>query len=333
MKTIVKRIAGALFLLGMIPCLQAQDARFTQMLNHPLRFNPAVMGSNSDLRVIGGYRTQWAAIDKGYRSISATALSPIYLSNAEEKLDLGLSFIKDDAGAFSTLDASLAIGYNLKVSTSGYLSFAMLAGYVQKSLDASNLTFDEQYVLGSFSASNATSETVLNEKSGYPDVGFGMMWYFNPDTGRQQKLTAYAGAAGFHLNRPNESFTNGFSALPRRFSFQGGVKILGKEKVDFTPNVVVNVQEGSEEVAAGLYVDYRFNESMKLVFGTWYRKKDAIPFYLGFEHKSFTFGYNYDLTVSELSKAIPGAHTHEITLSYKLNMAEKKGLDSMPSFF
>ncbi len=324
-------LACLIFLLSLDT--YAQDPHFTQSFySQPLRLNPGIMGMNTDLKGILNYRTQWANIDKGYTTYGFTGLYPLFLKEGKEKLDVGLSVINDKAGAFSTFDAGLSIGYNLRIAKAGYLSFALQGGYIQKSLDASGLTFDDQYVLGSYSISNGTNQTVLNEKASHPDVGFGLMWYYNPDD-EDAKLNAYMGASGFHLNEPNESFTENEGILPRKFSFQGGVKILGEEKIDFTPNVIANVQGGSEEFAGGLVLNYQVKEEALLLLGVWYRKKDAYPIMLGFEHKYFTLYYSYDISSSTLSRAVGGTNSHEITLSFKLNMADKKGVDTVPSMF
>lgn len=211
--------------------------------------------------------------------------------------------------------------------------FPFLGGYIQKSLSTSGLAFDEQYVLGTYSASNPNSETILNEKVNYPDVGAGIMWFFNPKKDDGAKLNAYIGVSGYHLNKPNESLVSGSGPLTPRYSFQSGIKILGKNKIDFTPNIIVNSQKPAQNSAAGLLMDYTLNEKMKLALGAWYRKDDAIAFSLGFEHKTFALTYSYDVVTTPISNYISGLNAHEISLSIKFNQSEKKGATSNPSFF
>jgi len=322
-------VAGFLF-----PLLSAaQDVRFTQsFFSNPLRVNPAVMGMNSDLKVILNTRNQWNVVQNGYKTYSFTGIYPLYLGDGARKLDIGANVLSDKAGAFGVMDFALALGYNLKLASNSHLSFSMLAGYVQKSLTTADLTFDEQYVLGSFSSSNPNSETILNDKISYSDIGFGAMWYYSPEK-EESKLNVYFGVAGFHLNEPNETLIGGTGKLPMKVSYQGGVKIFGENKIDVTPNVRVTTQKGSEEVAAGVYVDYTLNETAKIILGSWYRTKEAIAFLLAFEHNYFNVGYSYDITTSEISNSITGLNTHEITLSFKMNMADKKGLNKNNAFF
>lgn len=337
-------IIAAVTLQSVICNLQsvsAQDVRFTQQFANPLRLNPALMGSNNDMRAIMNYRSQWGTVNKGYTTSSFSFLYPLFMKSdlwkmaeGKSKLDFGLNVLNDKAGAFNTMDALLAIGYGLRVSSSHFLALSLSGGYVQKSLDASNQTFDEQYVLGSYNASNPSGQTILNQQASYVDVGFGAMWNYFPEKG---KLNAYAGISGFHLNQPNETFTGASSTLPSRFSYQAGVKIIGDNKVDFTPNIIVNTQNGAKQLMIGMLTHFSVgkstDKSSKLVFGMWYRENEAIAFQIGYEHKSFLFGYSYDFSHAEITKAISRLTTHEIALAYKLNMTTKKELKTNPSFF
>ena len=310
----------------------AQDTRHTQAYSNPLMLNPAIMGANTDLRIILNYRSQWSNIDKGYTSYAFSGICPIYIKEGKEKLDIGLNVNNDKAGAFETMNAALSIGYNLHVSKVHNLSFALQGGFIQKSLDAGNLSFDEQYIMGSYNAANPKTEIVASQKLGYADVSFGAMWFYDQSKEDGAKINAYSGVSGYHLNQPNESYIEqAKAALPMRFVYMGGIKILGENKIDFTPNVRYNIQAGSTEMAAGLYMDYRFSENVKFVLGSWYRTHDAIAFAIGIEHKSFTFGYSYDI-VTDLNAYVSGANANELSLSYKLNRALDKDKVKMSLF-
>ncbi|HEY0031078.1 MAG TPA: PorP/SprF family type IX secretion system membrane protein [Bacteroidia bacterium] len=300
----------------------AQDARVSQSYANPLRLNPAIMGANNDLKFIVNYRSQWASIDKGYTTVSLTGLYPIFFEKSTNKLDIGLSVMSDKAGAFKTFDAAIAADYNKELAPNNNLCLSLIGGFVQKSFDAANQSFDDQYVLGSYSATNSTNELTLKNKVSHADLGFGFMWYLNPSR-EKSKLNAYVGLAGFHLNRPNQTLIGGDGKLPMRFSYQGGIKFLGDNKIDISPNVRIFMQNGNIESAAGVYVDYNFNAKAKLVIGSWYRTHDAFSVLLGFEHKNYVIGYSYDIVNSDLNKVTTGVNAHEITLSYKLNRKAK----------
>lgn len=300
----------------------AQDARLTQSYANPLRINPAIMGANTDMKFIVNYRNQWASIDQGYSTYSFTGMYPIFLDKGNSKLDIGLSGMNDKAGAFNTTDMAISIDYSKEIAPNNHLCLSIIGGYVQRSLNTNNLTFDNQYVQGSYNASNASKEVTLIDNVGHPDLGFGFMWFLNPNR-TEAKLNAFLGISGYHLNQPNATLLGTNGRAPMRFNYQGGVKIFGDGKIDFTPNVRINMQDGNVEAAAGLYIDYNFSDNAKLVFGSWYRRNDAVAFLLGFEHKSFTIGYSYDMINTNLNVVSTGVNAHEVTLSYKLSRLGK----------
>jgi type IX secretion system PorP/SprF family membrane protein len=310
-----------------IDVARAQDARNTQSLGSPLRMNPAMMGANTDMRIILGYRTQWNSIEKGYSTMSFTAMHPFFINSGKSKLDLGVSVYNEQVGAFQTLDASLALGYNLQITDNNNLSVSLMGGYIQHTLDINSLSFDSQYILGSYDASNPSNELSLRNKSGVADASFGVMWFTNAPRDKS-KLNAYAGVSGYHMNQPNESLLDGTSQMPMKLSFQGGVKVYGKNKIDISPNARLTVQNGNSEIAVGLYADYVFSDNAKMVIGAWYRRNDAIAFVAGFDHKSFTIGYSYDLVTTPLIQSISGLMAHEITLSYKLSQIKRSKISS-----
>lgn len=304
-----------------------QDAHYTQSFATPLRLNPALMGANSDLKFTLGYRTQWNSIQKGYTTMSFTALYPIFMNGGKSKLDVGLNVFNESAGAFQVLDAALALGYNLEIAENHNLSVSLMGGYIQRSIDMGALSFDSQYILGSYDAANPTNELTLRNKTGVADASFGVMWFTNAPRSKT-RINAYAGFSGYHMNQANESLLNGSSKLPMRFSFQGGLKIYGKNKIDISPNTRFTVQNGNMEAAVGVYADYLFSDKSKIVIGAWYRRMDAYAFVIGFDHKNFNLGYNYDMVIKPLINSIAGLSSHEITLSYKLSQLKKSKLPS-----
>ncbi len=331
MKTLNK-ISFVVFLS--ILCLQsnAQEAKYTQgFYSNPLKLNPAYMGMNNDLKFIANYRTQWSGVGNGYTTGSFTTLFPLFVKGNNRKIDLGLNIVNDQAGAFNNLDAGLAIGYRLKTSNSGYVSFSVLGDYIQKTLDVGTLTFDDQYVLGNYSASNPTNAVIANNKISFFDLNAGLMWYFNE---KDSKLNGYFGVSGYHLNSINETYINGNGNLPTLYSVQVGVKIKGDDaKLDFTPNVRYFNQANSQIFAIGTYVDYHVSDKASIKLGGWYKTNNAYAAMLGLNISKFSLAYSYDIINQSMSNYIAGLNAHEITLSFSIDQAAKKGVDSAPSIY
>lgn len=322
-----------IFLLSIILCVMldmltiklafAQDVANTQAYSNPIFLNPALMGANSDIRVIGNYRNQWAAIGGGYTSYSVTAMYPLFINNGKGgKLDIGFSGMNSSAGQYNTLNLTLAVNYGLDLGANNHLCLSFIGGFLQNSL-VTNLTYDNQYVNGTYNSSNPSNEPVVNQSANNGDIGFGLLWFMNPSR-ENAKINAFMGVSGYHLNQPNQTLLGANSILPMRFNYQGGVKIFVGKSIDLSPNIRVNLQGGNVQVAAGLYSDYNFGSSgAKAVIGMWYRSNDAIAFLAGFEYKYFTIGYSYDAINVNINRIAPGVNAHEVSLAFKLNWMPK----------
>lgn len=298
--------------------VKAQDARFTQVYQNPLLLNPAMMGASNSITAGLCYRNQWGSVSNGYSSYSFNGMYPIYFSSDDNgKMDAGLSVMEDKAGAFTSLNALAAVDYTRQITQDQSLCLALIGGYGQEAISTGGLTFDDQYVRGAYSSSNPSNETTLSSKKGYADVGFGFTWVMNPSH-ETSKVNAYLGIAGFHLNQPNLSMTGSVSRLPIRMAYQGGIKIFESDKVDITPNAVFMTQKGNVETGVGTYVNYLFNQDLKLTIGVWYRRRDALAMLVGFEYKGFSLGYSYDAVTSTISDLSSGINANEITLTYRL---------------
>jgi type IX secretion system PorP/SprF family membrane protein len=322
------RLTIAVILLGsslLLTCSNAtaQDVRFTQKYQNPLLLNPAMMGASSDMVLGLCYRNQWGSINSGYSSYSFNGMYPIYYGKDDNKgkLDAGLSVMEDKAGAFSWLSALVAVDYNRQITDDQSLCLALEGGFGQQSLSTSGLTYDDQYVAGSYNANNPSNETTVSKSKGYGDVGFGFTWVYNPSKDKS-KFNAYLGISGFHMNQPNISMSSSVSPLPVRMSYVGGIKIFESDKIIITPNAIVSTQAGNLETAFGAYVDYVFSDDFRMTLGLWYRRKDAIPIVLGFEFKGFSLGYSYDAVISTVNSLSSGVMANEITLTYRLNRSK-----------
>ncbi len=332
MKLLFKRtpflLISTLVFIFVSSVAKAQDIDFTQPYSNPLLINPAILGANGDIKIIFNYKSQFRNIDKGYSNSSFEVVYPLFLKQNNRKLDFGLNFQNNRAGVFNKQITLMSIGYDIKLQDSWHMSLSLIGGFSQKSIDFGLTKFDEQFV---------NSSNLLNKKINNQDIGFGVMWYYNPiRTDSLGKINAFIGMSGYHLNTPNESFLSGQSILPRKFSYQGGIKIMGKNKFDYSPNLRVNVQGDFEDILPGLYVDYRFNSLFKISGGVWLRKNGPNSFLLAIEHKHFSLGYSYDVylssSMSNYSNNVT-SNSNQISLVYRYGLANKKGISMNSSPF
>ena len=308
-----------------IKTVNSQDVRFSQPFTVPLNINPATMGMYEDARFMLNSRSQFADI---YRTYAFNGFYPVYYdAQTKNKLDIGISMIMDEAGAFRDINPLLAISYKLQLSDNNYLTGAISGGVFQKTLNATGLTFDDQYVVGEFNASNPTDEIISPENIIFPDINFGLLWNYRIDEKSETFKNfkeAFAGISVFHANEPNESFTGEIGVLPRRFSYHAGIVLTADNRIDVSPNIISNYQNGNNDNAIGLYLYYNINKTQRLVLGSWYRDNDAIALLFKIDFFNFELGYAYDIPNSDLGRTLNGMHTHEISLLYKLEVKSLK---------
>ncbi|NNM95269.1 MAG: PorP/SprF family type IX secretion system membrane protein [Bacteroidia bacterium] len=326
MKKILVTLALGFQLLA-ISHVKAQDPAFSQFYASPLLLNPAILGASDDWRTSLCYRNQWGSVNSGYTDYDFNTSYPIYLKDEGSKIFVGLALLDDKAGAYGLMNGYLSVGYNKELGDNQNVCLALYGGLGQLAINTSGLTFDDQYVNGSYNANTPTGEMGLSRSVMYPDAGFGFTWYMNPPR-EKSKFNAYAGISGFHLNEPNQTLNGGVATLPIRMNYIAGIKIFESEKVELSPNVMVCTQGGNVIAAVGAYCYYNLKDDFKLTLGMWYRANDAIPILIGVEYKGFELGYSYDMVTSTLNAYATGLNASEITLAY--NFARKKKDDSAP---
>ncbi|MDT8308800.1 MAG: type IX secretion system membrane protein PorP/SprF, partial [Bacteroidales bacterium] len=106
MKTIY-RIIAIVIILVITSKIKAQDPNFTQLVNHPILLNPALISSNNDFRLTLAHRAQWQSIEQGYQTESFSIIYPLFLKKeswrndrGNAKLDIGFNVTNDRAGAY-----------------------------------------------------------------------------------------------------------------------------------------------------------------------------------------------------------------------------------------
>lgn len=230
-----------------------QDFQSSQPFTTPLQLNPALMGPNQDIRANIGYRTQWADV-KDFTTMHATVMMPLW-DRPGGQLDGGIAFNNDVAGGFTTNDIKAALGYDLQLETAHHLSVALSGGYGMRSFDFASQTWDSQYSAGEFDPAATNGEVAGDEKASWVNAGFGLLYYYTPP---RDSISAFAGVSGNEVYSPKESYLqNSNGELLPRYTAIGGVKLMTKENIDVTPHIIASRQGGSQDISAGLYIDYK----------------------------------------------------------------------------
>ena len=172
------KILLTLLLAGMTGFVDAQDLHFSQYYNAPLLVNPANTGFNPDydFRLGGNYRTQWATVGNPYKTMNLWGDTKLFTNRFEDGwVGMGLSILKDAAGAGSLTATSgyATIAYHQLLGYNSLLSGGFGLGYVTKRIDASKLTFDDQWNGRFFDAKIPSNEPFTTNQASYLDLQMG----------------------------------------------------------------------------------------------------------------------------------------------------------------
>jgi type IX secretion system PorP/SprF family membrane protein len=321
MKRIFLGILGLCLSFGFVDAI-AQDHLYSQFFNAPIYLNPSLTGQfEGDFRLNMIYRNQWSALggDLSYINASVDVAVP-KLSGG-----IGLSFNRSSEGTAYLTKNNVAATYSYSVGGDDFLaSFGLQAGFTNRSIDWSKLVFGDQidrrlgYIEGSISSAQMPE---MDNK-----------FFFDPAAGVNFVYrNAMVGAAVYHINRPDESFSGTQSRLPMRVTINASLKMalgynynyMEDEGAFLIPSVVYYKQGNVSSMSAGAQFKYRgFNT------GVWYRTNanggsDAIVVSLIFDFflkrrdtEKIRIGLSHDATTSKLNYTNTSGTT-EASLGYE----------------
>jgi len=344
--------------------LKAQDPRYTQYYNSPLRLNPAMTGVfEGKWRVGANFRTQWGSVmNKPYNTynIMADMKTSVFKT---DYIGVGFSALTDISGGgiYNITDVGLSISYQKKLSGGGrsyrrspmtsYLVAGAQLGIGQRSVRWDQLTFSTQYQVDNniYNGSAYSGENLDATRSSriYPDLSAGLMWFAT--FGKRKSV--YAGFSLFHFNRPEIGLINrsagntyGVEKLYMRIvTHVGGEYLLGKRgSLSILPGFVGMFQGPAMEINFGCGIKYQgFKyDDFAIRFAVWSRLSnmlvdnihaDAIMLMVGIDYLNFRFGVSYDINVSSLMAVSKGQGSLEFSLIYTFDGQHKREM-GCPTF-
>ncbi|GAA4314869.1 PorP/SprF family type IX secretion system membrane protein [Compostibacter hankyongensis] len=292
------------------------DAHFSQYYSNPMWLNPALTGViDGDYRITANYKRQWAELSDPY-STGSISFDTYPFNN----LGVGGTILNQSAGdgGWNYTNALLSAAYRVLLDASGMnaLSIGIQGGIINRHVDISKLRFGSQYnPITGFDPGASSGETFPKTSSTAFDANFGIM-YFNGNP--NNTLNPFAGAAVYHLSRPDDPFLGTENErLPMRFDVHGGVRIKASDVINITPQALYMRQGNAHETALGLYGQYMLESQLTdLIFGATWRLQDAVVPYVGFHLGDFVLGVSYDVNVSKLRTASEGKGGIEFSLSF-----------------
>ncbi len=310
----------------------AQDVNFSQFYEMPLLRNPALAGIFlGDVRFATAYRNQWQSVTVPYQTMalsgefrfsSCRSTSNVYKT-------VGLLVTKDQAGDSKLKKIQVMPALNLHIpmneEKNAFLAAGFIGGAVQHSFDPTNLYFDDQFVNGSYSASNATRQVLKTSSITYWDISGGAS--YNSDIGSDSRY--YIGLGIFHASNPTVAFLKQADSkknihLPQKLVLNFG---LSTSTSDFDKFIIYGdyFRQGGNALFQGgfLYshdfdqIDLDRDEKKTFTTGLFYRWNDAVIPVIKLEWPKFSVGVSYDINISKLAVASQSRGGTEITLCYK----------------
>ncbi len=302
----------------------AQDIHFSQFYEAPLLRNPSLAGIfTGDIRAQLVYRDQWNSFTNAYRSGSFNAEYKMPVGIGDDFITAGVQLLFDRAGTAALTSSHFlpAVNYHKSLSTEKnmYLSVGFMGGLVQRRIDRSKITTDNQFVGGAYNPAVADGESFANANFSYLDGSVGAS--FNTSFGPEMKNNLFVGLAYHHLNKPRNSFyRNATEALYPKWVASGGVRFDVNEQAFFNLQADYSKQGPASETIGGAMYGYRIgdpaNPDYTIYFGGFLRLKDALIPAVKIDYDPFSIGVSYDVNVSQLKTASQGRGGFELSVTY-----------------
>lgn len=310
---------ACLLLMAVVQSMGQTDPHFTQNYTYPMYVNPALTGSSDgEYRASSIYRTQWGSISNPYRTVGIS-----FDARTNKNIALGVNLMNQSAGdgGFNYLNAYGSIAYTgvkLGPENNHRVVFAMQAGIINRRVDQSKFKWGEQWnPITGYNATNPTTETFAATSATTLDMGAGVLYF---DATPDKKANIFAGFSAYHINKPKDPIISAQSAelntIPVRYSVHGGISFNLSERTSIIPHALYMRQGNASETMLGTYIQLNVNEETDLMIGGYYRYKDAIAPFVGFDWKNFVVGLSYDVNTSKLGTMTKNVNSFELSLSY-----------------
>ncbi|MEO1448392.1 MAG: PorP/SprF family type IX secretion system membrane protein [Bacteroidota bacterium] len=293
--------------------LYAQDPHLTQYFHAPVMASPAFIGNfDGKIRLNAAYRRQWATLGDPFVARLTTADFKL------QNLGLAIQILDDGAGPASLRHTNglLGFAYHREFMERHMFSIGVKGGFIQKRLDITQFSFDNQYnpELG-FDPSRSSGEIIPFQTVTLGDLHAGAAYHYIPD-GSGTLTGAHIAIGLSHVNQPNLSLFGEDAILPMQTTFTGQVDLLAGERLWFVPNFWWARQGTAEELSVGTSLKYEVDQEVFVMGGATYRVGDAINPFIGILFNGLRAGLSYDINISRLSGSTRLRGGPELTLTY-----------------
>ena len=311
----MKKIIFYTLIFSSIIC-RSQDIHFSQISKNEPLINPCFTQKIvSDYAFKVQSRSQWQSVAEPFKTFSAT----VYIKEIRNIGSLGINFLSDNSGNASLNNNSLNFFFSKEIMFVEGLSFGAGISFNQRSVNFSELNF-EQY------------EYLSSSKKNYFDLTLGTNYSFVFNNNHSHNI----GLSINHLNKPNVSLISLDDKLKLKYNFAYFYN-LNINNINYETFFFHSLQNSQNETLLGFNLQYIFRNTIKnktiIKPLLCYRFSDAIVAGAGFRHNNYDLTFSYDINVSEFSKATNYNGAIEFTLIYYLFKKQKQNkIDKCPSY-
>jgi len=309
------RIIALIMILSFAENSCAQDIHFSQFLTNSFVLNPAMVGvQKNDYKATLHRKSQWASVSVPFTTFTLA----FERKNILPSHSIGLQFLNDIAGDSRFKTSGLNFTYVKSVATSTENTFRLGAefGLFQRSIVVDDLVFNN-------------TENLSNFNFTFPDISLGManQFFLNKD------LLLETGIAFFHINKPNQSFTDvDATRLNQKINFHTALNYAYTDNLSIQPKLVFSSQDTDKEFLLGCDINYLLEgeNDILLKSGIADRINDAFILYFGAEINYLSCVVSYDVNTSSLTNASNNKGGFEFALVYhwkskkKIKIVEKE---------
>ncbi|GJG34848.1 hypothetical protein PRLR5107_05640 [Prevotella lacticifex] len=279
------------------------DPSYSHYFSMEPSFNPASVGKENQLNVVGAYALDFAGFEHNPNTFYVGADMPLYfLKNYH---GVGASIMNDKIGLFThqRIAGQYAFRFNL---LGGRLAAGVQAGLIMETFDGSKLDV-EQSNDPALPSSQVTGNSL--------DLGFGL-YYTHKNW--------YAGLSAQHLTAPKIDLgeTNELK-VDATYYLTGGYNIkLSNPFITIPTSTLVRYDGVSWRGDITARVVYK-NDKKKLYGGLSYSPTNSVTVLVGGSFHGINLGYSYEVYTSAIN---PGNGSHGLFVSYQTDInLQKKG--------
>lgn len=266
-------------------------------------FNPASVGKENVLNVVGAYALDFAGFEHNPNTFYVGADMPLYFLKSYH--GVGLSMLNDKIGLFTHQRIAGQYAFRFKLF-GGRLAAGIQAGLLMEKFDGSKLDVED-----SNDPALPSSEVSGNSL----DLGFGL-YYTHKNW--------YAGASVQHITAPQIDLgeTNEFKVDPSYYLTAGYNIKLRNPLISIPASTLVRYDGVSWRGDITARVVYK-NDKKMLYGGVSYSPTNSVTALIGGSFHGINIGYSYEVYTSAIN---PGNGSHELFVSYQTDInLQKKG--------